>query len=220
MLAADRALPARDHPRSAPARDRYKESCKRIGTKRLAMGPQELLLFQPHRLWLSAVVSLQDSFDQSPAGLYRGHTRAGMRASAASSTDVLSADSVHCEKKGGFFGYFLCTSKESDPRYSIAEAFDFRTHKNNERHPHPGPLPPAGEGEDHKLDSRFRKTATASRQRNPNLHFKPAAVRVAPRMRPPWRSMARLAMANPNPLPPLLRWRAASVRKYGSKMLP
>jgi hypothetical protein len=23
---------------------------------------------------------------------------------------------------GAFFGYFLCTSKESDPRYSIAEA--------------------------------------------------------------------------------------------------
>src|ERR1700761_2684464 len=25
-------------------------------------------------------------------------------------------------RKGVFFGYFLCTSKESDPRYSIAEA--------------------------------------------------------------------------------------------------
>ena len=45
-----------------------------------------------------------------------------MRASAVSSTDVLSADNVHREKKGVFFGYFLCTSKESDPRYSIAEA--------------------------------------------------------------------------------------------------
>src|ERR1700749_742211 len=29
-------------------------------------------------------------------------------------------------KKGVFFGYFLCTSKESNPRYSIAEAFDLR----------------------------------------------------------------------------------------------
>src|ERR1700753_3466422 len=47
-----------------------------------------------------------------------------MRASAISSTDVLFADSIHWEKKGVFFGYFLCTSKESDPRYSIAEAFD------------------------------------------------------------------------------------------------
>ena len=45
-----------------------------------------------------------------------------MRASAISSTDVLFADSTHWEKKGVFFGYFLCTSKESDPRYSIAEA--------------------------------------------------------------------------------------------------
>src|ERR1700744_3348759 len=45
-----------------------------------------------------------------------------MRASAISSTDVLFADSTHWEKKGVFFGYFLFTSKESDPRYSIAEA--------------------------------------------------------------------------------------------------
>src|SRR6201999_3542983 len=45
-----------------------------------------------------------------------------MRASAISSTDLLFAHSIQCEKKGVFFGYFLCTSKESDPRYSIAEA--------------------------------------------------------------------------------------------------
>jgi hypothetical protein len=51
-----------------------------------------------------------------------GDRAQGCARSAASSTDVLSADSVLCEKKGAFFGYFLCTSKESDPRSSIAEA--------------------------------------------------------------------------------------------------
>jgi hypothetical protein len=48
-----------------------------------------------------------------------------MRAVRSSSTDVLSADKGLCEKKGAFFGYFLCTSKESDPRSSIAEALAF-----------------------------------------------------------------------------------------------
>src|ERR1700749_3152070 len=74
-----------------------------------------------------------------------------MRASAISSTDVLFADSTHWEKKGVFFGYFLCTSKESDPRYSIAEALALKktstkaqraeTRKSPSHTKHPKPLP-------------------------------------------------------------------------------
>src|ERR1700743_3454338 len=56
-------------------------------------------------------------------------------------------------KKGVFFGYFLCTSKESDPRYSIAEALALTNAAiNDKHHPHPNPLPPAGEGESQKRD--------------------------------------------------------------------
>src|ERR1700742_2789969 len=50
-------------------------------------------------------------------------------------------------RKGVFFGYFLCTSKEIDPRYSIAEALALNHQQYRPRHhPHPTPLPPAGEG--------------------------------------------------------------------------
>src|ERR1700754_275995 len=80
-----------------------------------------------------------------------------MRASATSSTDVLFADSVHGEKKGCFFGYFLCTSKESDPRYSIAEALALNNRQYRLRHhPHPHPSPASGRGEDPLLDFSFR----------------------------------------------------------------
>src|SRR5579885_3132697 len=57
----------------------------------------------------------------------------GCARSAASSTDVLSADSTLWEKKGAFFGYFLCTRKESDPRSSTAEALALQDQQNKSK---------------------------------------------------------------------------------------
>src|SRR6202000_1702989 len=63
-----------------------------------------------------------------------GDRAQGCARSAVSSTDVLSADRAHWEKKGVFFGYFLCTSKESDPRSSIAEALALKHQHQKQSH--------------------------------------------------------------------------------------
>ena len=159
-----------------------------------------LLLLLPHRPWLCACVFTRLLIPVT-FRLGRRLSRAGMRASAISSTDVLFADSIHWEKKGVFFGYFLCTSKESDPRYSIAEALalklknqkldssfrwnDERREKNcipafaamtsgeSGRHPHPNPLPPAGEGENQKPDSSHRHNGEQNPSKAPTSRPKP-----------------------------------------------
>jgi hypothetical protein len=65
-----------------------------------------------------------------------------MRASAASSTDVLSADSILCEQQKSFFGDFLPISKKlpapwsgsfCSQKSSKAKALDSRFRGNDER---------------------------------------------------------------------------------------
>src|SRR6201990_781348 len=114
---------------------------------------------------------LQDSFDRSRAGPDRGSLRAGMRASAVSSTDVLSADNTQWEKRKRFLVTF-CRLAKSYPLLG-AEALSLKhqhqkhshwipafagaTSGGSWHHPHPNPLPPAGEEENQKRDSSFRR---------------------------------------------------------------
>ena len=95
--------------------------------------------------------------------LYTGHLQSVTRVHAR--RDARVRDQQHgravrgqrpMREKRTFFGAFLAFTKKVPAGRRTAEALDLdlmnrRTH--DRRHPHPDPLPPAGEGEKQKLDS-------------------------------------------------------------------
>ena len=163
-----RAHPARVYPQSRLRATGIKSLVSLDFTKPRHVTLRAKLALKRHRPWLCAAgvtrLLIPVSFK-----LLRGHTRAGMRASAASSTDVLSADSVLGEKNNRFLVTF-CRSAKSYPPLA-AEALALKRAKKQRRwipafagmtsserraplSPQPSP-PPAGERE-LNLDSPFR----------------------------------------------------------------
>ena len=101
-------------PSHQTQRDRYQDSCKSALHKAKARDAKSKDgSLRRHRPWLCAA-GVTRLFRPVPCKLVRGYTRAGMRASAASSTDVLSADNVLCEKNNRFLVTF-CRSAKSYP---------------------------------------------------------------------------------------------------------
>ena len=134
-------------------RDWYRASCKSALHKAMARDAKSKDgSLRRHRPWLCAA-GVTRLFRPVAFKLVRGHTRAGMRASAASSTDVLSADSTLGEKKNRFLVTF-CRSAKSYPLLGAEAlalkratkqkrwipAFAGMTSSDEERHPHPNPL--------------------------------------------------------------------------------
>ena len=128
MLAADRALPARDHPRT-----------------RLTVTGIELLVTlhctQGRQVRLSGKEKDEKEnkkeriTEEELCSCSRQPTCPVARDSRPT-PQIREGDDLPCAHsrltwealrlKRCFFGYFLCTSKESDPRYSIAEALDLK----------------------------------------------------------------------------------------------
>src|ERR1700743_2020747 len=81
-----------------------------------------ILLFKPHRPgFVRSRVSRFLIPATSQLGA-RGIARRDARGPQSAARTCCLRTTSTGRKKGVFFGYFLCTSKESDPRYSIAEA--------------------------------------------------------------------------------------------------
>src|SRR5579859_2526891 len=70
-----------------------------------------------------------------------------LREGCETAAEGMGSNRASLRLKRCFFGYFLCTRKESNPRSSIAEALAVNKRDNTPKHhPHPNPLPPAGQG--------------------------------------------------------------------------
>src|SRR5262249_28093433 len=114
---------------------------------------------RPHRPWLCAVESFKT--------LYIGHLEAVTRVIARRDARVRSQQHgcAVCGQrpvgeKESFFGDFLPISKKLPAGRRTAEAFDLRGRQQDRSTTlTPSPLPPAGEGEDHKLDSSLTSSA-------------------------------------------------------------
>ena len=146
-----RAHPARVYPQSRLSATGIKSLVSLNCTKPRHVTLRAKTALERHRPWLCAA-GVTGLLIPVTCKLVRGHTRAGMRASAASSTDVLSADSVLGEKNNRFLVTFCRSAKSYPPLAAEALALEGTTFESVAARgcaapsPQPSP-PPAGERE-------------------------------------------------------------------------